>query len=272
MTSPATSTRRRALFLTLALALVCACAARALSQAGPAATPRGEERVYTREEVGTPAVIVSMPDPEYHNSGEKLLDLTGEVKVAVVLSASGRVTNVELLEGLSQNQNFASLKAAKRIRFMPATRDGVPVSQSYVASYGFKVTTQENGTTDELKGLTKFYVDAGGDEEALGELARELMKQLPQLVVVDRPEYAECILKFDGYRRAELSETRGGRDGVPLRVDYGRGWVVKPITPDKRRVLMYYKGDKSSFVESAPTTSFVRAFVYEYKRANNLGG
>src|SRR5687767_15746628 len=105
MTSPAPSKRRRALFLTLSLSLVCACAARARAQAGPAPTPRAEERVYTREEVGTPAVIVSMPDPEYHNSGEKLLDLSGEVRVGVVLSASGRVTNVELLEGLSQNQN-----------------------------------------------------------------------------------------------------------------------------------------------------------------------
>ena len=273
MASPATSTRRRALFLTLALTLSGAFAAgRVSAQGQTAAPPQAEERVYTRDEVSTPAVIVSMPDPVYHNSGEKLLDLTGEVKVGVVLSASGRVTDVQLLEGLSQNQNFASLKAARRIRFMPATKDGVPVSQSYVASYGFKVTSQEGGTTDELKGLTKFYIDAGGDREALGEIAGELQRLLPQLVLLDRPEYAECILKFDGYRRTEFAEGPSRkRDGVPLKMDFGRGWVIKPVSPDKRRLLMYYKGDKASFVESAPTVTFVRAFVYEYKRANNLG-
>jgi hypothetical protein len=111
----------------------------------------------------------------------------------------------------------------------------------------------------------------GGDREALGEIAGELQKLLPQLVLLDRPEYAECILKFDGYRRTEFAETQHGRNGVPLKMDFGRGWVIRPAAPDKQRVLMYYKGDKASFVESAPTATFVRAFVYEYKRANNLG-
>ena len=260
---------RPMLVLMLLAALVGASAANVRAQES---APAPQERVYTREEVGTPAVIVSMPEPVYHNSGEKLLDLTGTVKVSVVLSASGRVTDVQLLEGLSQNQNFASLKAARRIRFMPATKDGVPVSQSYVATYGFKVTNQEVGTTDELKGLTRFYIDAGGNREALGEIAAELLKLLPQLVLIDRPEYAECILKFDAYRRTEFAEGPSRRrDGVPLKMDFGRGWVIKPVTADKQRILMYYKGDKGSFVEDAPTATFVRAFVYEYKRANNLG-
>lgn len=262
---------RRILLLTLLSALVGASAA-AVAQEGAPATGAAQGRVYTRDEVTKPAVIVSMPDPVYHNTGEKLLDLTGAVKISVILSASGRVEDVRLLEGLSQNQNFASLKAARRIRFMPATKDGVPVSQSYVASYAFKVTNQEPGTTDELKGLTRFYIDAGGDRDALGEMAGELQKLLPQLVLLDRPEYAECILKFDGYRRTSYSDSPDGvRNGVPLRMDFGRGWVIKPVGGDRQRVLMYYKGDKTSFVESAPTATFVRAFAYEYKRANGLG-
>ena len=230
-----------------------------------------QERVYTREEVDTPAVIVSMPDTAYHNYGDRLLDLTGTVKISVVLSASGRVEDVQILEGLSQNQNFASLKAARRIRFMPATKDGLPVSQSYVASYGFQVTHQENGKPDELKGLTKFYLDTGGDRETLGALADELLKQLPQIVFVERPELAECILKFDAYRRTDLSDSpTGRRNGVPIKVDYGRGWAIKPVAADRRRVLMYYVGSKSSFVESSPVKTFVQAFVYEYKKANDL--
>lgn len=262
---------RRILSLLSLSLFVAASAAGVSAQDGAPATPTTQERVYTREEVSKPAVIVSMPDPVYQNFGEKILDLAGTVKISVVLSASGRVADAQILEGLSQNQNFASLKAARRIRFMPATKDGVPVSQSYVASYSFKVTNQEVGKTDELKGLTKFYVDAGGDREALGEIAGELQKLLPQLVLVDRPEYAEGILKFDGYRRMGLSDTQTGRNGVPLKLDFGRGWVIKPTGPDRQRILMYYKGDKASFVESAPTANFVRVFVYEYKRANNLG-
>lgn len=260
---------RRILFLTLTSTILCASAAVVRAQDAPAAPPASEERVYTRAEVDRPAVITSMPDPVYHNSGEKLLSRTGEVRISLVLSASGRVRDAQVLEGLSKNQDFAALKAARRIVFMPATKDGAPVSQSYVAVYRFQTTTQENGTTDELKGLTRFYVDA--DREARGDITGELLKELPQLVVVDRLEQAECILKYEGQRRATVSETRSGQGGVPLKIDYGFGWVIKPAGPDKRRFLMYYKGDKGSFIETAPTTNFVKLFVQEYKKANNLG-
>ena len=270
MRSPA-PTRRRILFLMSLSLLASAGAAPARAQDAACAPAPADERVYTPEEVTKPAVIISIPDPVYHNTGAKLLDQSGEVKVGVVLSASGRVTDLKILEGLSKNQNFASLKAARRIRFMPATKDGVPVSQSYVASYRYTVTTQERGTTDELKGMTKFYVDAGGDRVALGAITGELARLLPQLVILDRPEQAECILKFEGYRSVQLSDTQTGRLGVPLKVQHGRGWVIKPTGPDKRRILMYYTGSKESFIETAPTTNFVRVFVHEYKRANNLG-
>ncbi|HEX8281759.1 MAG TPA: energy transducer TonB [Pyrinomonadaceae bacterium] len=263
---------RRVLLLTLPTVILCAGAAQVRAQDASAAPPTpAQERVYTREEVSKPAVIISMPEPVYSNWAGKLLDLSGAVKISVVLTASGRVANAEVIEGLSKNQNFASLKAARRITFMPAIKDGVPVSQSFVAVYRFQVTTQESGTTAELKGLTKFYIEA--DREARGDITGELLKELPQLVVVDRPEQAECILKFDGYRLMTESDrnTITKQPGVPLKVDIGQGWVIKPAGPDKRRVLMYYKGDKTSFIESAPITTFVRAFVYEYKRANNLG-
>jgi TonB family protein len=255
----------------LTLTILCASAAGVCAQDAAAAPPAAqEERVYTRDVVDKPAVILSMPDPVYYNSGEKLLSRAGAVKISVVLSASGRVRDAQVLEGLSKNQDFAALKAARRITFMPATKDGVPVSQSYVAVYRFQSITQESGTTDELKGLTKFYVEA--DREARGDIIGELLKELPQLVVVDRLEQAECILKFEGSRSLQLADGQDGkRTGVPLKVEHGHGWVIKLAAPDKRRFLMYYKGDKGSFVETAPTTTFVRAFVYEYRRANNLG-
>lgn len=232
--------------LLLSSLFVAACCASARAQADATATPESaqpsQEKVYAREEVTKPAVIVSMPGPVYHNYGVKLLDQTGAVKVSVVLSSSGRVTDVRVLEGLSQNQNLAALKAARRIVFMPAQKDGVPVSQSFVASYGFTVTTNETGKREELKGLTKFYVDTGGDREALGVLTGEVQKRLPRLVIVDRPEEAECILLVNSAN--------------------GRGWAFKPVSPDKRRVFLYYVG--------ITPKSFARGFVYEYKKVNDI--
>lgn len=264
MTRPSLAART----LLLSSLFLAACCASALAQEPSAATPDADtdtrERVYTREEVTKPAVIVSMPDPVYHNSGPKLVDLTGTVKVSVVLSSSGRVTNVQLLEGLSKGQNSASLRAARRIAFMPARKDGVPVSQSFVASYGFTVTTNESGKPEELKGLTKFYVDTGGDREALGDLTGELQKRLPRLVIVDRPEEAECILKFDGYRIRTFSDTNTGRNGVPITVDSGHGWVYRPVSAEKWRVILYYTG------AGITAKSFAKAFAHEYKKANGI--
>lgn len=253
---------RSLLLLSLFVAACCASARAQDEPATPEPAQPSQEKVYAREEVTKPAVIVSMPDTNYHNYGAKLLDQTGTVKVSVVLSSSGRVTDVRVLEGLSQNQNVAALKAARRIVFMPAQKDGVPVSQSFVASYGFTVTTNETGKREELKGLTKFYIDTGGDREALGVLTGEVQKRLPQLVIVDRPEEAECILMFDGYRIRTFSDTNTGRNGVPITVDSGRAWVIKPLSADKRRVLLYYAG--------VTAKSFARGFVYEYKKVNDI--
>jgi hypothetical protein len=33
---------------------------------------------------------------------------------------------------------------------------------------------------------------------------------------------------------------------------------------------MYYVGSKGSFVESSPVKTFVKAFAYEYKKANGI--
>lgn len=227
------------IFLLISLALAPCAVARAQEEEATPDAPTGE-RVYKFEEVTKPAVILRMPDPVYYNWGDNMLDRTGAVKVGVVLSASGRVRDAQILEGLSQNQNFASLKAARRIVFMPALKNGVPVSQYFVASYSYTVMTPERGKPEELKGLTKFYVDTGGDREALGYITGELEKKLPRLVIVDRPEEAECILSME----------------------HGRGSVFKPLGPDKRRVFLYYGGIAFKV--------FARSFVYEYKKANGI--
>lgn len=256
-------------YLLLSLFFAAAFCASARAQDDTAAQPESvkdaaKERVYTREEVTKPAVIVSIPDPVYNKTGGKLLDLNGTVKVGVVLSSSGRVTDAQVLEGLSQGQNFASLKAAHRITFMPAQKDGRPVSQYFVASYSWIITTTEPGKPEELKGVMKFYVDTGGDREALGDITGELQKRLPRLTLVGRPEEAECILKFEGYRVSTFSDTNTGPNGVPITVNSGHGWVIKPVGADKRRVLLYYAG------AGVTAKSFARGFVQEYKKITGI--
>lgn len=269
-----------ALSLLLSSFFVAACCASARAQepseATPDPTPSTQERVYTREEVTKPAVILSMPEPVLPRKLGKTFDVNGTVKVETVLTSSGKVGDVKILEGLSRAQNFAALKAAHRITFMPATKDNRPVSQSYVAEYGFRIITDEFGKSDELKGVSKFYVDAGGDREAREELTGELLRLMPSLQLVDAPEQAECVIIFIYYGRTDQPppfvnpHTRQTTYNAPLNVKVGRGWVVKPLAADRQRVLFYAEDTKYGPIERKPTTNFARAFNDAYKKANGM--
>jgi hypothetical protein len=259
--------------LPLALAAAGVCRAQ---EAAPSAGDAAVERVYTREEVSKPAVIIEMPEPAWQRKQGKVLDVSGTVKLNVILLSNGRVGEVEVVGGLSQAQNFAAVKAARRITFMPATKDGRPVSQLYVAEYNFRVVTDEFGSCDELKGVSKFYVDTGGDRESREEITGEVLQLLPGLEIVDRPEQAECVLLFYAYGRTDrIPPARNTYTGkmeeiAPLKVTVGRGWVIRPLPPDRQRVLWYYEDTKHSPIERKPTTNFARAFVGEYRKANGL--
>lgn len=256
------------------------CCAYAHAQQTPAETPDAaapaQERVYTREEVTKPAVILSMPDPVLPRKLGKTFDVNGTVKVELVLTSSGKVADVKVLEGLSQAQNFASVKAARQITFMPASKDNRPVSQSYVAEYRFRIITDEFGTADELKGVSKFYVDAGGDREAREELTGELLRLLPSLQLVDAPEQAECVIIFIYYGRTDQPppvvnpHTRQTSYNAPLNVKVGRGWVIRPLAADRQRVLFYAEDTKYGPIERKPATNFARAFTDAYRKANGI--
>lgn len=248
------------------------------AQDEPTATPEPEtttqERVYTREEVTKPAVILSMPEPVLQRKLGKTFDVSGIVKVEIVLTSSGKVGDVKVVEGLSKAQNFASVKAAHRITFMPAMKNGLPVSQSYAAEYRFTMTTNEFGKPEELKGLKKFYVDTWGDRAAREELTGELLRLMPSLELVDRTEQADCVILYSPYARMEqpfVTDMKGRvQYETPKRVRGGRGWAVKPLAADRQRVILYYEDMKYSFAEREPTTNFARAFIDAYKKANGI--
>ncbi|HEV3076244.1 MAG TPA: TonB family protein, partial [Thermoanaerobaculia bacterium] len=80
---------------------------------------------------GGPAVppkLVSTPKPEYPPLARKL-GVQGVVVLSVLVDEQGRVEDVQLLEGISQNVgiNEAALQVARGARFSPATRNGTRV-------------------------------------------------------------------------------------------------------------------------------------------------
>lgn len=97
------------------------------------------EKVWTGKEVSVRAVIKSRPLPVYPR-GERLSGVAWEVKLRIILGADGKVRDeIEVLEGLRPAFTEEAIKAARRIKFEPAQKDGRPVSQYVTLIYHFNL-------------------------------------------------------------------------------------------------------------------------------------
>ena len=83
------------------------------------------------------AMIIVKPEPQYTEAARRKM-LRGSVTLRAVLSASGKVTNVEVTSGLP---DFAgsSIEAAGKLCFIPAVKDGRFVSTAVELQYNFNI-------------------------------------------------------------------------------------------------------------------------------------
>jgi TonB family protein len=107
-------------------------------------TPRQRARdedggeIYTGREVTRRVVILSRPNPSYPTRARRN-NTRGVVRLRMVLAASGKVENVTVVRGLPDGLSEEAIKAALKIRFEPALKDGVKVSQYVVVEYNFNL-------------------------------------------------------------------------------------------------------------------------------------
>lgn len=90
------------------------------------------------EEVTTKARILSKPEPSYtdaaRNSGVR-----GIVVLRAVFAADGTVQHILVLTGLPEGLTERAIKAARLIKFEPATVNGTPVSMAVQLEYNFNL-------------------------------------------------------------------------------------------------------------------------------------
>jgi TonB family protein len=96
------------------------------------------EQVYDPKEVDTRAVILSKPEPDYTDEARQK-DFSGTVLLEIILSSSGKVTEIKVLDKLPYGLTESAIKAVRQIKFKPATKDGRPVSQRIKAEYHFNL-------------------------------------------------------------------------------------------------------------------------------------
>lgn len=106
-----------------------------LEGAAPADTG---QRIYVGKEVDTKARLISKPEPVYTEKAREK-QITGTVVLKVIFAASGQVTNIRVVQGLPHGLTERAIAAARKIKFLPATKEGKYVSMWMQLEYNFNL-------------------------------------------------------------------------------------------------------------------------------------
>jgi TonB family protein len=94
------------------------------------------ERVFLGSEVDTKPRLLNRPEPVPPGAA-RMNDVRGLVVLRVVFSANGTVTNIRVIAGLPYGVTESTIDAARRIKFVPAMKNGNPVSMWMQLEYSF---------------------------------------------------------------------------------------------------------------------------------------
>jgi TonB family protein len=86
----------------------------------------------------TPAEILFKPRPDYTETARQAR-VEGEVLLRVMFSADGDIRVLDVVKGMPHGLNESALRAAEKIRFKPATKDGRPVDSVAVVHIIFQM-------------------------------------------------------------------------------------------------------------------------------------
>lgn len=132
-----------------------------------------------------------------------------------------------------------------------------------------------------MKGLTKLYVNTGGNSATRERIVEEIRKTaVPGLIVVNSREEAEMVMRF-GDAEEEVLEGMTtnpvvGTDWTMTTVDRrtllsGRGFVFIAGKEQKRpRIVMSFQSRNDKAFGERPTAKFAEKFLKAYKEANGL--
>lgn len=100
--------------------------------------PGEEQQVFSAKEVTTKVRVLSKPEPQYTNDA-RAMGVTGTVVLRCIFTADGAVKHFLVVRGLPAGLTEQSISAARRIKFVPATKDGRAVSTFMQLEYRFNL-------------------------------------------------------------------------------------------------------------------------------------
>lgn len=97
-----------------------------------------DELVVSPKEVDVRAVISAKPKPSYTREARRY-GVQGFVTLKVLLSASGKIGRVKVVKGLPAGLTANAIRAACKMEFKPAVKDGKPVAMWLNVEYVFRL-------------------------------------------------------------------------------------------------------------------------------------
>jgi TonB family protein len=98
----------------------------------------GAEKKFRGKEVDTKLRLTRKPEPSYTDEA-KAKGVEGVVVLMAVFSSTGKVTEIRVVSGLPYGLTERAIEAAKKIKFVPAIKDGKYVSMWMQLEYNFNL-------------------------------------------------------------------------------------------------------------------------------------
>jgi TonB family protein len=95
------------------------------------------EKIVSSKEADERAQITRKPQPDYTREARRN-GIQGFVTLKVLLSADGKVSRIRVMKGLPAGLTESAIRAACKIQFKPAMKDGQPASMWVIAEYIFR--------------------------------------------------------------------------------------------------------------------------------------
>jgi protein TonB len=88
--------------------------------------------------VDTKARLIKKPEPTYTEKARSKL-IIGTIVLRCIFAADEKVTNIYVVVGLPYGLTENAIQAARKIKFVPATKDGKNVSTWMQLEYNFNL-------------------------------------------------------------------------------------------------------------------------------------
>jgi TonB family protein len=98
----------------------------------------GVDEIHFAREVTERARVLSKPEPGYTEAA-RVGGIEGTVVLRVIFAADGKVKHILVIKGLPKGLTEEAIKVARKIKFIPATKDGRLVSVFMQLEYSFNL-------------------------------------------------------------------------------------------------------------------------------------